>query len=135
MRRFNYLLTPARINNAKPEDKPSKLTDGGGLFVLVSPRGEKNWRYQCPVDGKRCAVTIGRHPEIRVADARDQHAEYRTMVECAVCAALDADEGQFKAFSLKWIDERLAGRTDGYVQDGFSVWRTDQGELLAVRDE
>ncbi|CAJ0712161.1 hypothetical protein LMG6871_00336 [Ralstonia edaphis] len=35
MRHFNYVLTPTRINNAKPRDKPYKLTDGGGLFVLV----------------------------------------------------------------------------------------------------
>lgn len=68
-------------------------------------------------------------PEISVADARDRHAEYRAMVERgedpaahrreekterAARAALDADEGQFKAFSLKWIDERLAGKTEGY---------------------
>ncbi|CCF98589.1 integrase [Ralstonia solanacearum K60] len=129
MRHFNYVLTPTRLNNAKPKDKPYKLADGGGLFVLISPGGAKNWKYQYPLGGKRCEVTIGRYPEIGVADARDRHAEYRAMVERgedpaahrrekkaerAVRAALDADEGQFKAFSLKWIDERLAGKTEGY---------------------
>ncbi|AMP36820.1 tyrosine-type recombinase/integrase [Ralstonia solanacearum] len=129
MRHFNYVLTPTRLNNAKPKDKPYKLVDGGGLFVLVSPGGAKNWKYQYPLGGKRCEVTIGRYPEIGVADARDRHAEYRAMVERgedpaahrrekkaerAIRAARDADEGQFKAFSLKWIDERLAGKTEGY---------------------
>ncbi|WP_199029078.1 integrase arm-type DNA-binding domain-containing protein [Ralstonia sp. ASV6] len=129
MRHFNYVLTPTRLNNAKPKDKPYKLADGGGLFVLISPGGAKNWKYQYPLGGKRCEVTIGRYPEIGVADARDRHAEYRAMVERgedpaghrrekkaerAVRAARDADEGQFKVFSLKWIDERLAGKTDGY---------------------
>ncbi|MHA6909393.1 tyrosine-type recombinase/integrase [Ralstonia pseudosolanacearum] len=129
MRHFNYVLTPTRINNAKPKDKPYKLTDGGGLFLLVSPGGAKNWRYQYPMGGKRCAVTIGRYPEISVADARDRHAEYRAMVERGEDPAahrrgekaerssrdaLDADDRLFRAFSLKWIDERLVGKTEGY---------------------
>ncbi|MGC0112677.1 tyrosine-type recombinase/integrase, partial [Ralstonia pseudosolanacearum] len=129
MRHFNYVLTPTRLNNAKPKDKAYKLVDGGGLFVLVSPGGAKNWKYQYPFGGKRCEVTIGRYPEIGVADARDRHAIYRAMVERgedpaaqrrlekaerAVRDSLDADDGLFKAFSLKWIDERLAGKTEGY---------------------
>jgi integrase len=129
MRHFNYVLTPTRINNAKPKEKPYKLTDGGGLFVLVSPGGAKNWKYQYPWDGKRPEVSIGRYPEIGIADARDRHAEYRAMVERgedplahsremkagrAASEALDADDRLFKAFSLKWIDERLAGKTEGY---------------------
>ncbi len=129
MRHFNYTLTPTRLNNAKPKDKPYKLTDGGGLFVLVMPGGAKTWAFQYALDGKRREVTIGRYPEIGVADARDRHAECRAMVERGedpseskraeraerkARAAMKADEGQFKAFSLKWIDERLAGKSEGY---------------------
>lgn len=129
MRHFNYTLTPTRLNNAKPKDKPYKLTDGGGLFVMVMPGGAKTWVFQYCLDGKRREVTIGRYPEIGVADARDRHVEYRAMVErgenpAAVKraekterkfkASLKDDEGQFKAFSQKWIDERLADKTEGY---------------------
>ncbi|MHA6844259.1 tyrosine-type recombinase/integrase [Ralstonia syzygii] len=151
MRHFNYVLTPTRLNNAKPKDKPYKLVDGGGLFVLVSPGGAKNWKYQYPLDGKRCEVTIGRYPEIGVADARDRHTVYRAMVERgedpaahrrlekaerAVRDALDADDGLFKAFSLKWIDERLAGKTEGYRKQIRSrlerfVWPAIGRKLLA----
>ncbi|MHA6833784.1 Arm DNA-binding domain-containing protein [Ralstonia pseudosolanacearum] len=104
--------------------KPYKLVDGGGLFVLVSPGGAKNWKYQYPFGGKRCEVTIGRYPEIGVADARDRHTIYRAMVERGEDPAahrrlekkrnslyempLDADDALFKAFSLKWFDECLS---------------------------
>jgi integrase len=96
---------------------------------LVMPGGAKTWIYQYSLDGKRREVTIGRYPEIGVADARDRHAEYRVMVEKGLDPAahkraedaerkaraeLEADEGQFKAFSLKWIDERLGNKSDGY---------------------
>lgn len=128
-RHFNYTLTPTRLNNAKPKEKPYKVTDGGGLYVLVMPRGAKTWIYQYSLDGKRREVTIGRYPEIGVADARDRHSEYRAMVERGndpashkraddaerkARAELKTDEGQFKAFSLKWLDERLGSKSDGY---------------------
>jgi integrase len=128
-RHFNYTLTPTRLNNAKPKEKPYKVTDGGGLYVLVMPGGAKTWVYQYSLAGKRREVTIGRYPEIGVADARDRHAEYRAMVEQGndpsahkraddaerkARAELKADEGQFKAFSLKWLDERLGSKSDGY---------------------
>lgn len=128
-RHFNYTLTPTRLNNAKPKEKPYKLTDGGGLYVQIECGGAKTWRYQYVLDGKRREVSIGRYPEIGVAAARDQHAEYRAMVAAGTDPAehkrqdkaerkarelLRADEGQFKAFSLKWIDERLADKTEGY---------------------
>ncbi len=46
MRSINYTLSPSRINNAKPRAKTYKLSDGGGLFVEISPGGQKTWRYQ-----------------------------------------------------------------------------------------
>ncbi|MEF9385056.1 integrase arm-type DNA-binding domain-containing protein [Ralstonia solanacearum species complex bacterium KE056] len=129
MRHINYKLSPVGITNAKPKDKPYKLTDGGGLFVLVQSSGAKTWRYQYVILGKRRAVVIGRFPEISVKDARDQHEAYRAMVERGEDPATQKqadiaerkarttqkdDDGQFKAFSVKWINERLAGKTEGY---------------------
>lgn len=149
-RHFNYTLTPTRLNNAKPKEKAYKLADGGGLFVMIQPGGSKTWAYQYRLDGKRREVTIGRYPEIVVADARDRHAEYRAMVEQGqdpaahkrtgeaekkARAALKTDEGQFKAFSLKWLDERLGSKSDGYraqmrsLLDRF-VWPEIGGKAL-----
>jgi integrase len=128
-RHFNYVLTPTRLNNAKPKERSYKITDGGGLFVRVMPGGAKTWYYQYSLDGKRSEVAVGRYPEIGVADARDRHAEYRSMVERdqnpaalkkmkvaerRVRESLREDEGQFKAFSLKWIAERMGTKSEGY---------------------
>lgn len=129
MRHINYTLTATRINNAKPRDRPYKLTDGGGLILAVLPGGAKTWRYQYSLLGKRSWVTIGRYPEIGISDARDRHAEYRAMVERGedparvrqndkaqrkARAAIKAEEGQFKAFSIQWMRERQADKSEGY---------------------
>lgn len=129
VRHFNYTLTPTRLNNAKPKDRPYKLTDGGGLFVQIEPGGTKTWRYQYVLNGKRREVKVGRYPELGVADARDLHAEYRAMVERGINPAdqrraeLEArkereakenEAGSFRAFSQVWLAEKLATKSEGY---------------------
>ena len=38
-------LTELAIKQAKFRDKQYKLSDGGGLFLLVHPNGSKYWRF------------------------------------------------------------------------------------------
>lgn len=37
-------LFATTVANAKPQDKDYKLSDGGGLYLLVRPGGAKLWR-------------------------------------------------------------------------------------------
>lgn len=37
-------LTDIPTRTAKPKDKPYKLSDGGGLYLLVNTDGAKYWR-------------------------------------------------------------------------------------------
>jgi hypothetical protein len=39
-------LTDVLIRNTKPSDRPIKLFDGDGLYLLVGPNGSRGWR--CP---------------------------------------------------------------------------------------
>jgi hypothetical protein len=39
-------LTDTAIKNAKPGTKPDKLSDGSGLFLLLTPEGGRRWRYR-----------------------------------------------------------------------------------------
>ena len=38
-------LTDTRIRNAKPKPKPYKLSDGGGMYLLIMPSGARYWRW------------------------------------------------------------------------------------------
>ena len=130
MRLSNYTLTPTRINNAKAKVKLYKLSDGGGLFVEVSPAGQKTWGYQYRFGGCRRDVKIGRYPELGVADARDRHFEMRALLERGIdpadarrqelterklrVAGVVAPADAFEAFSKRWVRERLMTRSDTY---------------------
>ncbi|MGN5594865.1 integrase arm-type DNA-binding domain-containing protein [Stutzerimonas nitrititolerans] len=46
------LLTDAKIKSVKPADRDWKLSDGGGLFLLVKPTGGKLWRWKYRLQGK-----------------------------------------------------------------------------------
>ncbi|GJL90436.1 MAG: hypothetical protein DHS20C04_00950 [Hyphococcus sp.] len=40
------MLSALQIKNAVPKDKPFKLSDGGGLHLLITPNGSKLWRVK-----------------------------------------------------------------------------------------
>ena len=46
-------LTDAKLRNAKPAAKPTKISDGGGLHIMVTPKGSKLWRLAYRFAGKQ----------------------------------------------------------------------------------
>lgn len=73
-------LTDVAIRNAKPGAKPVKMTDGGGMFLLVTPAGGKLWRLKYRLDGKEKLLAIGAYPEISLGEARRQHEQARELI-------------------------------------------------------
>lgn len=73
-------LTDIAIRKAKPGAKPIKLTDGAGMFLLVTPAGGKLWRLKYRIDGREKLLSIGAYPELSLADARKRRDEARAMI-------------------------------------------------------
>jgi len=49
-------LTELRVKAAKPAEKPYKLFDQRGLFMLVTPAGGRLWRFRYKREGwKSCS--------------------------------------------------------------------------------
>lgn len=71
------MLTVTAINQAKPKDKPYKLTDEKGLYLLVQSGGGKLLRFEYRFDEKRKTLALGKFPEITLANARDRRYEAR----------------------------------------------------------
>ncbi len=65
-------LTDLAVKKAKPTDKPYKLADSQGLFVLVNPSGSKLWRWKYRVSGREKLMALGAYPDVSLDKAREQ---------------------------------------------------------------
>ncbi|MBB2496831.1 tyrosine-type recombinase/integrase [Aquipseudomonas ullengensis] len=73
-------LTDSAIKAAKPQEKPYKLTDAHGLYLLVNPNGSKLWKLKYRVAGKEKKLALGAYPIIGLQQARQRREEARQLV-------------------------------------------------------
>ncbi|MES2676880.1 MAG: tyrosine-type recombinase/integrase [Pseudomonadota bacterium] len=66
------MINDITIKNAKPKDKPYKLTDGEGMYLMVHPNGGKYWRLRYKISGKEKTLALGTYPMISLGEARDK---------------------------------------------------------------
>jgi len=69
-------LTDTAIRTRKPGPKPIRMSDGGGLYLLLQPSGGRWWRwdYRRPVTGKPNTQSLGTYPEVGLPESRALHA-------------------------------------------------------------
>ena len=65
-------LSKLKIDNAKPEVKVRRLSDGMGLYLLIQPNGSKLWQFRYRFRNKAKVFSIGKYPLISLADARKE---------------------------------------------------------------
>ncbi|MCK4608322.1 MAG: integrase arm-type DNA-binding domain-containing protein [Gammaproteobacteria bacterium] len=74
-------LTDTTIRNAKPKEKPFRLFDGNGLYLEISPKGGKWWRFKYRFNGKEKRLSLGVYPEIGLKDARERCHAARKLLD------------------------------------------------------
>ena len=78
-------LTELAIKQAKSKNKQYKLSDGGGLFLLVHPNGSKYWRLDYRFGDKRKSSSLGvygsKKSEMPLVKARKVQAQYKSMLQ------------------------------------------------------
>lgn len=84
MTSITKFLTDIQVKNEKPKDKPFKLSDRDGLYVLVNPAGSKLWRMNYRFDGKQKTLSFGKYPDISLAQAREYCAAARKLIASSV---------------------------------------------------
>jgi len=70
-------LTDTKIKQAKSKEKDYKLSDGGGLYLLVTKRGTKLWRMKYKFDGKEKLLSLGAYPEVTLSKARELKEKHK----------------------------------------------------------
>lgn len=74
------MLTDTLIRKTKPTGKAQKLFDGGGLFLLVQPKGGMYWKMKYRVDGREKKLSFGMYPTVSLADARQRREEAKKLL-------------------------------------------------------
>src|SRR5271170_2658862 len=106
------MLTETQIRAAKPREKPYKLSDERGLYMLINPDGSRWWRFKYRHGGKEKLLALGTYPDTGLKKARDRHDDARQLLADGIdpCAAKQAEKlkradraaGSFEAVALEW---------------------------------
>ena len=109
-------LSDATVRNAKPKEKPYKLGDSGGLFLLVQPSGGRLWRLKYRIDAKEKKLALGTYPDVSLASARAKRDEARTLIAAGKDPAIQkarekaerkvSSENTFAAVAKEYIAKR-----------------------------
>ena len=116
-------LTATTIKTCKPKDKAYKLTDGGGLYLLVSPRGGKWWRFDYRFQSKRKTLSMGVYPAISLKDARDRRDEAKKQLANGIDPAMvrksqkhqQSQPNTFEAVAREWHAKFKPGWSDSHA--------------------
>jgi hypothetical protein len=117
-------LTDIAIRNAKPGARPAKLSDGRGLFLIVTPTGGKWWRFRYRFDGKEKLLSLGVYPDVKLKAARDRRDEARKLVADGIdpgenrkatkAAKADRAANCFEVVAREWFGNRDSLRAQPY---------------------
>jgi hypothetical protein len=75
------VLTQLAVVKAAAKERPYKLSDGGGLHLLVQPNGKKVWRFRYRFANKENMLSFGAFPATTIAAAREKRDAARKLVE------------------------------------------------------
>ena len=74
-------LTAVQVRNAKPKEKPYKLSDGHGMHLHVSKSGKRTWRYRFRINDAESIYVLGEYPQMSLNEARLARMEARELVK------------------------------------------------------
>jgi len=91
-------LTESAVKKAEPKTKQFKLSDGGGLYLLVHTNGSKYWRFDFRFDGKQKSSSLGVWPEVTLAAARTKRDQAKSKIKEGVNPIKEKKEKKTQLF-------------------------------------
>jgi len=126
-------LTDTSIKSAKPTEKPVKMTDGDGLYLLIHPNGGKWWRFDYRFDGKRKTLSMGVYPDVPLKAARDRRDDARKQIANGI------DPGEHRKTHKSARADAVANSFETVAREWFSklrpTWTPDHADKIIKRLE
>lgn len=136
-------LTIRQIDTTKPKDKAFKLSDGGGLYLLVNPSGSKYWRLKYRFAGKEKLLAIGVYPDISLAQARSRREEAKKLLlegkdpgqerKLEKLSRQLEVESSFEAIAREWYTRRFDRWSVSYREEMMRTFERDVFPFIGHR--
>ena len=126
-------LTDTAVRNAKSGEKPLKLFDEKGLFLLVAPGGGKWWRFKYRFGGKEKLLSLGIYPEVSIKEARERRDGARKLLSNGV------DPGEHRKAKKLASADLAANSFEIIAREWFAkfapIWTASHGDKIIRRLE
>ena len=110
-------LTNTQCQNAKPKEKPYKISDSGGMYLEIMPNGSKYWRLKYRYMDKEKRLALGVYPTVTLAEAREKREEAKKLlakdIDPATAKKQAKREAQinaantFEAVAREWHEKKM----------------------------
>ena len=120
-------LSAVKVREFKPDTRPYKKHDAGGLFMLVTPKGGRWWRFKYRHNGKAKLLSLGVYPDVSLAAAREKRDEARKLLAAGKDPSAERreesrakalrDANSFAAVALEWFDRQSNTWTARHADD------------------
>jgi integrase len=128
-------LTDIGIKNAKPKEKDYKLTDGDGLYLMVTTGGGKRWRFKYRFDGKEKLLALGTYPDISLSEARNRRHEARNLVANGVDPSVEKKAAKDAKAELQANSFEVIAREWHKHMQGKNEWSAEHATTIMNRLE
>ena len=116
------MLTDTAVRKARPNETPYRMTDGLGLYLMVTAAGGKLWRWKYRFQGVEKLMSFGQYPDVPLVDARGLHAAARKLLAAGVDpmerrrAQKAAQSDSFRAVAAAWLDHWKVDKSERHVR-------------------
>jgi len=129
-------LPEVSVRSAKGRDKPYKLSDGGGLYLLVNPNSSKYWRLKYRLHGKEKTLALGVYPGVSMAEARQEANKAKKLVREGVDPVIRRKQekhakiaNSFRNIAQEWFEKQSGLWTPGHADQ---VMRTLERDVFPM---
>lgn len=128
------MLTNAAAKAAGAQSRAYKLSDQGGMHLLVRPTGSKSWQQKYRWRGREKLLTLGQFPEVNVARARILQAEAKELLEQGVDPSKKRATGKtLEALGRAWFEKHCRSWSLAHASDVLSTLERDIFPDLGAR--
>ncbi len=127
-------LAAVTVRQSKPKDKPYKLSDGGGMYLLVNPNGSRYWRLKYRYMGKEKVLALGVYPNVSMTDVRDKVLEAKKMLDQGIDPGIQKKQikasnkhDTFEPIAEEWYKKESGRWSKGHSEQ---VWQTLKADAL-----